>query len=86
MRSGAISPTNNSTFGYADIIGWNWAHVAMTWGSVIYGDGTTSAAENIRFTIAIGVSVNPSNGPSSRFTGFPLRCLSTAGEGEESSD
>ena len=81
VRSGSISINrDDKSLGYVDIIGWNWSHKAMTWSSVT---SESTAADDLRFTTSTDVSVNPSNGPSIRFIAFPLRCLSTAVEGEE---
>ena len=64
--------------------GNTWSRSAAVWGVVLNGTGTASTAYGAGFGAATGVSVYPSNGPSVRFYSFPLRCLSTAVEGEES--
>ena len=87
VRSGVVnvSFSNDVT---SRSIGLNedvWSRAAAAWGSVIYGSDTNSTAYNLYFNAAItaGTSVDPSNAAHRRY-GFPLRCLSTAGEGEES--
>ena len=52
-------------FGYG---GYYWSSKA-----VIY----TSAASATAYYLGFGIAVNPSYGPSVRWYGFPLRCLST---------
>ena len=54
---------------------------AVDWGGVIF---PTYQAKAYYFQINPDASVSPTRGPSERLYAYPLRCLSTAVEGEES--
>ena len=68
MRSGFFElPSTAGTLRYA-------GHAADYWSSrAAYTSSTSATAYYLEFATA----VNPSSGPSSRWLGFPLRCLST---------
>ena len=87
MRSGTINVSNadklDALRGVAPS-GSFWSRSAAVWGVVLNGTGTASMAYSTGFSVATGASVYPSSCPSFRCYSFPLRCLSTAVEGEES--
>ena len=88
VRSGYVGLTgaSDATSRAVSLDGNIWSRMAATWGSILYGSGTTSTAYYLSFNgaVAVGQLVYPSYGPHFRFLAFPLRCLSTAVEGEES--
>ena len=58
------------------------SRAALAWGGVTY-PGTVSRVGILHFNSATGAAVHPSYADL-RWSTFPLRCLSTAVEGEES--
>ena len=58
-----------------------WSRYTLTWGTVTY-PGTDSRGNSLGFYDVSGIEVDPSS-TGQHFTGLPLRCLSTAVEGEE---
>ena len=82
MRSGyiVIASSNNTLF-LLSMYGHNWSRVTDAWGTVIY-PGTDSRAGLLHFNTATGASVYTST-TAQHLNGYPLRCLSTAVEGEE---
>ena len=70
VRSGFLSP-DTGKFWYAGLNGHWWS----SHGSSTRDDGvTTPSAYNLDLN---ATDVHPSYGPSNRFYGYPLRCLST---------
>ena len=70
VRSGHVYPANTAgTFRYAGTYGVYWS----LWAAA-YTSSTSATAYYLRVE---PYAVRPSYGPSHRFNGFPLRCLST---------
>ncbi len=70
MRSGRLSLYDGKAW-YAGANGYWWP----SRGTSTRSDGTAAPSG---YSLAFGASgVNPSYGPSERWFGFPLRCLST---------
>ena len=84
MRSGyvPVDLNNDVTSRSIGVYGYDWARLAVAWGAVIDGSGTSSTANYLYFNSTTPL---PSN-TSRRLNGFVLRCLSTAVEGEESGE
>ena len=61
--------TKAGVLGYVGPSGFWWSSRA-----VIYSSSTLANAYSLYFS---STTVNPLNGPSNRYAGFPLRCLST---------
>ena len=82
MRSGYVNVlvSNGVTSWVVGVNGYDWSRLAVDWNSVTYTSATPSTANRLVFT---ATTPDPS-GTTQRFVGFPLRCLSTAVEGEES--
>ena len=72
MRSGNIS-IDSGRLWYAGIYGYNWSTMA----SSTLGSG--SAVPSAYFLLFNATGVGPSDGPASRWSGFPLRCLASGG-------
>ena len=83
VRSGYVSLTvgNDSTSRNVSLYGYDRSRFALDWSSVLYTPGSLSASGYFHFNR--DTALLPSNA-SQRFLGTPLRCLSTAVEGEES--
>ncbi len=70
MRSGVIYTTNTAgTFRHAGINGHWWVSRATT-----YNSSTSALAYEFHFG---ATDVYTSGGPYTRYSGYPLRCLST---------
>ena len=83
MRSGIIYTyyANSDTSGKISEYGYDWARFALEMNSSNYIAGSNSVAHNLYFPAdAITYSLHTDQ----RFGSIPLRCLSTAVEGEES--
>ena len=81
MRSGNLDfRTTSLIFKLGNYIGATWARQSKGLKSVTDDVGSTSSS----FTAYIRFSNVESFDTSQRFFGYPLRCLSTAVEGEES--
>ena len=72
VRSGRLNLTVSAgTLGYAGIYGYEWSSRGS---STRYDGVTTPSAYYLDFN---ATGVHPSGGPTNRFVGFPLRCLTS---------
>ncbi len=70
MRSGYLAPLDGKSW-FAGQNGYDWSSRGA---STRYDGVSTPSAYFLVFNAA---GMYPSNGPSNRYDGFPLRCLST---------
>ena len=78
-----MSLKGDATSRFISFRGHDWSRFAVSMGTVAYASTTPSTAHGIVFYSIPDDSVEPSNS-GQRYVGNPLRCLSTAVEGEES--
>ena len=72
MRSGIVTISSTiSTFTNAGIRSYGWSSRGT---ATRYDGANIPSSYNLDFN---ATGVLPSNGPSNRYLGFPLRCLST---------